>query len=60
MTDKATGEELYVYGTYLDNNYSFDGTEFLFDKGAKVITSDYLGKEITVAGTFKIIMVLRN
>ncbi len=53
LTDKATGEELYVHGTYLDNNYSFDGTEFLFDKGAKVITSDYLGKEITVAGTFK-------
>lgn len=53
LTDKATGEELYVYGTYLDNNYSFDGTEFLFDKGAKVINSDYLGKEITVAGTFK-------
>lgn len=53
LTDKATGEELYVYRTYLDNNYSFDGTEFLFDKGAKVITSDYLGKEITVAGTFK-------
>lgn len=53
LTDKATGEELYVYGTYLDNNYSFDGTEFLFDKGAEVITSDYLGKEITVAGTFK-------
>ena len=53
LTDKATGEELYVYGTYLDNNYSFDGTEFLFDKGAKVITSDYLGKEITIAGTFQ-------
>lgn len=54
LTDKATGEELYVYGTYLDNNYSFDGTEFSFDKnGAKVITSDYLGKEITIAGTFK-------
>lgn len=53
LTDKATGEELYVYGTYLDNNYSFDGTKFSFDKGAKVITSDYLGKEITVAGTFK-------
>lgn len=53
LTDKATGEELYVFGTYLDNNYSFDGTEFLFDKGAKVITSDYLGKEITIAGTFK-------
>ena len=53
LTDKATGEELYVYGTYLDNNYSFDGTKFSFDKGAKVITSDYLGKEITVAGTFQ-------
>lgn len=53
LTDKATGEELYVFGTYLDNNYSFDGTKFSFDKGAKVITSDYLGKEITVAGTFK-------
>lgn len=53
LTDKATGEELYVYGTYLDNNYSFDGTNFSFDKGAKVITSDYLGKEITIAGTFK-------
>lgn len=54
LTDKATGEELYVYDTYLDNNYSFDGTEFSFDKnGAEVITSDYLGKEITVAGTFK-------
>lgn len=54
LTDKATGEELYVYGTYLDNNYSFDGTNFSFDKGgAEVITSDYLGKEITVAGTFK-------
>lgn len=53
LTDKATGEELYVHGTYLDNNYSFDGTKFSFDKGAKVITSDYLGKEITVAGTFK-------
>lgn len=53
LTDKATGEELYVYGTYLDNNYSFDGTKFSFDKGAKVITSDYLGKEITIAGTFK-------
>lgn len=53
LTDKATGEELYVFGTYLDNNYSFDGTQFSFDKGAKVITSDYLGKEITVAGTFK-------
>ena len=53
LTDKATGEELYVFGTYLDNNYSFDGTQFSFDKGAEVITSDYLGKEITVAGTFK-------
>lgn len=54
LTDKATGEELYVFGTYLDNNYSFDGTKFSFDKGgAKVITSDYLGKEIIVAGTFK-------
>ena len=53
LTDKATGEELYVFGTYLNNNYSFDGTKFSFDKGAKVITSDYLGKEITVAGTFK-------
>lgn len=54
LTDKATGEELYVYGTYLDNNYSFDGTQFSFDKGgAEVITSDYLGKEITVAGTFQ-------
>ncbi len=53
LTDKATGEELYVFCTYLDNNYSFDGTKFSFDKGAKVITSDYLGKEITVAGTFK-------
>lgn len=53
LTDKATGEELYVFGTYLDNNYSFDGTKFSFDKGAKVITSDYLGKEITVAGAFK-------
>lgn len=53
LTDKATGEELYVFGTYLDNNYSFDGTNFSFDKGAKVITSDYLGKEITVAGTFQ-------
>ena len=54
LTDKATGEELYVFGAYLDNNYSFDGTNFSFDKGgAEVITSDYLGKEITVAGTFK-------
>lgn len=54
LTDKATGEELYVFGTYLDNNYSFDGTKFSFDKkGAKVITSDYLGKEITIAGTFQ-------
>lgn len=54
LTDKATGEELYVFGTYLDNNYSFDGTNFSFDKGgAEVITSDYLGKEITIAGTFK-------
>lgn len=53
LTDKATGEKLYVFGTYLDNNYSFDGTNFSFDKGAEVITSDYLGKEITVAGTFK-------
>lgn len=54
LTDKATGEELYVHGTYLDNNYSFDGTKFSFDKnGAEVITSDYLGKEITVAGTFQ-------
>ncbi len=54
LTDKATGEELYVYGTYLDNTYSFDGTKFSFDKGgAEVITSDYLGKEITVAGTFQ-------
>lgn len=53
LTDKATGEELYVFGTYLNNNYSFDGTKFSFDKGAKVITSDYLGKEITIAGTFK-------
>lgn len=53
LTDKATGEELYVYGTYLDNNYSFNGTKFSFDKGAKVITSDYLGKEITIAGTFQ-------
>lgn len=54
LTDKATGEELYVFGTYLDNNYSFDGTQFSFDqKGAEVITSDYLGKEIIVAGTFK-------
>lgn len=54
LTDKATGEELYVHGTYLDNTYSFDGAQFSFDqKGAEVITSDYLGKEITVAGTFK-------
>lgn len=53
LTDKATGEKLYVHGTYLDNTYSFDGTKFSFDKGAKVITSDYLGKEITIAGTFQ-------
>lgn len=54
LTDKATGEELYVFDTYLDNTYSFDGTQFSFDqKGAEVITSDYLGKEITIAGTFK-------
>lgn len=54
LTDKVTGEELYVHGTYLDNNYSFDGTQFSFDKGgAEVITSDYLGKEITIAGTFQ-------
>lgn len=54
LTDKATGKELYVHGTYLDNTYSFDGAQFSFDqKGAEVITSDYLGKEITVAGTFK-------
>lgn len=54
LTDKATGEELYVFGAYLDNTYSFDGTQFSFDqKGAEVITSDYLGKEIIVAGTFK-------
>lgn len=54
LTDKATGEELYVHGTYLDNTYSFDGTKFSFDqKGAEVITSDYLGKEITIAGTFQ-------
>lgn len=52
LLDKTTGQSMIVYGTYLTNEYSFDGTKFSFKQNDSTpITKEYIGKEITVAGT---------
>lgn len=52
LLDKTTGQSMIVYGTYLTNEYSFDGSKFSFKQGDSTpITKEYIGKEITVAGT---------
>ena len=52
LLDKTTGQSMIVYGTYLTNEYSFDGSKFLFKQSDSTpITKEYIGKEITVAGT---------
>ena len=52
LLDKTTGQSMIVYGTYLTNEYSFDGTKFSFQQSDSTpITKEYIGKEITVAGT---------
>ena len=52
MLDKTTGQSMIVYGTYLTNKYSFDGSKFSFEQSDSTpITKEYIGKEITVAGT---------
>lgn len=52
LLDKTTGQSMVVYGTYLTNEYSFDGTKFSFKQSDSTpITKEYIGKEITVAGT---------
>lgn len=52
LLDKTTGQSMIVYGTYLTNEYSFDGTKFSFKQSDSTpITKEYIGKEITVAGT---------
>lgn len=51
LLDKTTGQSMIVYGTYLTNEYSFDGTKFSFQQSDSTpITKEYIGKEITVAG----------
>lgn len=52
LLDKTTGQSMIVYGTYLTNEYSFDGSKFSFKQSDSTpITKEYIGKEITVAGT---------
>ncbi len=52
LLDKTTGQSMIVYGTYLTNKYSFDGSKFSFEQNDSTpITKEYIGKEITVAGT---------
>lgn len=52
LLDKTTGQSMVVFGTYLTNEYSFDGTKFSFKQSDSTpITKEYIGKEITVAGT---------
>lgn len=52
LLDKTTGQSMVVYGTYLTNEYSFDGSKFSFKQSDSTpITKEYIGKEITVAGT---------
>lgn len=52
LLDKTTGQSMIVYGTYLTNEYSFDGSKFSFNQSDSTpITKEYIGKEITVAGT---------
>lgn len=52
LLDKITGQSMIVYGTYLTNEYSFDGSKFSFKQSDSTpITKEYIGKEITVAGT---------
>ena len=52
LLDKTTGQSMIVYGTYLTNEYSFDGSKFSFKQSNSTpITKEYIGKEITVAGT---------
>lgn len=52
LSDKTTGQSMIVYGTYLTNEYSFDGSKFSFKQSDSTpITKEYIGKEITVAGT---------
>lgn len=52
LLDKTTGQTMIVYGTYLTNEYSFDGSKFSFKQSDSTpITKEYIGKEITVAGT---------
>lgn len=52
LLDKTTGQSMIVYGTYLTNEYSFDGSKFSFKQSDSTpITKEYVGKEITVAGT---------
>lgn len=54
LLDKTTGQSMIVYGTYLTNEYSFDGTKFSFKQNDSTpITKEYIGKEITVAGTLR-------
>ena len=52
LLDKTTGQSMIVYGTYLTNEYSFDGSKFSFKQSDSTpITKEYIGREITVAGT---------
>lgn len=52
LLNKTTGQSMIVYGTYLTNEYSFDGSKFSFKQSDSTpITKEYIGKEITVAGT---------
>lgn len=52
LLDKTTGQSMIVYGTYLTNEYSFDGSKFSFKQSDSTpITKEYIGKEITIAGT---------
>lgn len=52
LLDKTTGQSMIVYGTYLTNEYSFDESKFSFKQSDSTpITKEYIGKEITVAGT---------
>lgn len=54
LLDKTTGQSMIVYGTYLTNEYSFDESKFSFKQSDSTpITKEYIGKEITVAGTLR-------
>lgn len=57
LADKETGEEIYVYGSGKDNAYSYSNGAFTYGgktKDHNPLKTAYVGKEVTLAGTFDI------